>query len=54
MYGNHVSKKKVIRGNGTKNENYVHGEMKKDHSECFLPFGVGQIVFPFTVSKYKD
>jgi hypothetical protein len=54
MYGNHVSEKKVIRGNGTKNENCVRGEIKKDHPECFLSFGEGQFVFPFSVSKYND
>jgi hypothetical protein len=29
-YGNHVSEKKAIREIGTNNENYVHGEIKKD------------------------
>ena len=39
MYGNRVSEKKVIRGTDTKNENCLHGEMKKDHPECLLSFG---------------
>jgi hypothetical protein len=54
MYGNHVYEKKVILGNGMKNENYVHVEIKKDHAEFFLSFGAGQFVFQFSVSKCKD
>jgi len=45
MYGNHVSEKNVIRGNGTKNENCVRGEIKKDHPECLLSFGARQFAF---------
>ena len=44
MYGNDASEKKVIRGNGTKNENCVHGDIKKDHSECLLSFGAGNLI----------